>query len=85
MTGRSSPLERIVSRFGGQNALARALGLRQSTVWGWVNSGRVPYDRIPLVVEAARLLDPPMELGAADFLAIPPFAAAVQPQAGEAA
>ena len=85
MNGRSSPLERIVSRFGGQNALARALSLRQSTVWGWVKTGRIPYDRIPGVVEAARRLDPPLELSAADFVAIPSAKMETQAQTGEAA
>ena len=36
------PAEQIVSRFGGQTALALALGRRQSTVQHWTETGRIP-------------------------------------------
>ena len=37
-----NPAERIISRFGGQSALASLLGKRQSTVQHWASTGRVP-------------------------------------------
>lgn len=70
MTGNSSPIDRIVARFGGQNAMARALGIRQSVVWGWVQKGRIPYDRISVVVAAARKLEPPLVLTESDFIVL---------------
>ncbi len=37
-----NPAQRVISKFGGQSALAKLLGKRQSTVQHWVKSGRVP-------------------------------------------
>jgi myo-inositol-1-phosphate synthase len=37
-----NPAERIIRRFGGQTALARLLGKRQSTIQHWANTGRIP-------------------------------------------
>lgn len=68
MAGKS-PIADIVGRFGGQNALARALGRRQSVVWEWVNKGRIPYDRIPEVIEAGKQQVPPVVLEPNDFFA----------------
>lgn len=69
MTGIPNPIEPIVARFGSQTALARALKTSQSTVWEWVEKGRVPSTRIPLIIEAARRLDPPVTLEPNDFFA----------------
>ena len=37
-----NPAERVISRFGGQSALAALLGRRQSTVEHWASTGRIP-------------------------------------------
>jgi myo-inositol-1-phosphate synthase len=37
-----NPAERVIHRFGGQSALARLLGKRQSTVEHWAQTGRIP-------------------------------------------
>lgn len=60
-------LQRIVTAFGGQNAMARALGVRQGTVWSWLRTGHVPSRRIPAIIEAGRLLPKPVTLAPDDF------------------
>lgn len=60
-------LERIVAAFGGQNAMARALGTSQGTVWGWLRAGHVPSRRIPAIIEAAARLPAPVALTPSDF------------------
>lgn len=72
MRGYDDHLGQIISKFGGQNALARALGRRQSTVWGWVSRGQVPNRRIPEVIAAAAQLDPPVYLRPDDFFDLTP-------------
>lgn len=57
----------IIQEFGGQNAMARTLSCRQSSVWRWANSGRIPSKRIPQIIEAARRLEPPVYLTPNDF------------------
>jgi hypothetical protein len=52
--------------------MARKLGLRQSTVWGWLACGHVPSRRIPEVIAAAARLDPPVHLRPDDFFDLPP-------------
>src|SRR5256885_10622684 len=42
MTPGANPAERVIGRFGGQPALARLLGRRQSTVEHWASTGRIP-------------------------------------------
>jgi myo-inositol-1-phosphate synthase len=37
-----NPAERVISRFGGQSALANLLGRRQSTIEHWAKTGRIP-------------------------------------------
>lgn len=69
-----SHLLAIVDRFGGQNAMARALGTSQGTIWGWLRAGHVPSRRVPQVIEAAARLDPPVRLSPADFF--PPMSGA---------
>lgn len=65
-----SPVEKIIAHFGGQSAMGRAIGKRQSTVWEWIKAGRIPYARIADVVAAAKRLDPPVQLSASDFVQI---------------
>jgi hypothetical protein len=49
------PAERIIDRFGGIAALARALGHRNSsTVQGWKERGVIPIRQIENVLAAAR-------------------------------
>lgn len=60
-------LDRIVQAFGGQNAMARALGVRQSVVWGWLRAGHVPSRRIPAIIAAGASLPQPVALTPADF------------------
>lgn len=62
-----NPMARIAERFGGQTALARALGRSQSTVWEWVAAGRAPSWRIPEIIDAGRRQQPPVHLQPADF------------------
>lgn len=62
-------LDRIVAAFGGQNAMARALGISQGTVWGWLRAGHVPSRRIPAIIRAAADLPKPTTLTHAEFFA----------------
>lgn len=66
MSGKA-PIREIVLRLGGQSAVARLVGVSQGTVWGWVNSGRIPAWRIPEIIEAAANLPEPITLSPADF------------------
>ncbi len=66
------PIEIIVAHFGGQTNLARALGTSQGTVWRWCQTGRVPYDQIPKVIEAAAGLTPVLELRPDHFFGTEP-------------
>ena len=79
MTDNSHPVARIISQFGGQTAMARRLGCRQSTVWEWQQKGRVPSQKIPVIIEAARDLKPPLDLTANDFFATVPDRSASAP------
>lgn len=67
MSVRPSSVERIVASFGGQNAMARALGIAQSTIWGWTKGGHIPPKRRAAVKAAALKLTPPVKLSAEDF------------------
>ena len=60
---------KIVARFGGAPALARALGLpNYRTVQSWCDrGGHIPAKQQPLVLAAGQALDPP--LTPADFFA----------------
>lgn len=58
--------EKVIARFGGQNALARLLGKRQSTVYNWTKTGIIParwHGRL-LAVAAEQNVS----LSSADFL-----------------
>ena len=43
----------IIARFGGQSALARSLGVNQSTVQHWAKTGQIPSWRREQVLRAA--------------------------------
>ncbi len=44
----------IIARFGGQSALARSLGVNQSTVQHWAKTGQIPSWRREQVLRAAQ-------------------------------
>lgn len=44
----------VIARFGGQSALARALGVNQSTVQHWAKTGQIPSWRLDQVERAAQ-------------------------------
>jgi hypothetical protein len=60
----------IISHFGGQWGLARAIGTVQGTVSEWVATGFIPSQRIPAIIEAAKALNPPVHLQANDFFGL---------------
>lgn len=66
----ANPIEQIVAKFGGQTAMARKIGVGQTSVWEWIEKGLVPSRRIPQIIEAGRRLDPPLLLTANDFFVI---------------
>ncbi|MFT8245218.1 carph-isopro domain-containing protein [Roseomonas sp. BN140053] len=67
MSHERTAVSAIIAAFGGQNALARQLGRRQSVVWGWAKNGRVPSKRIPEIIAAGLSLNPPVQLTPSDF------------------
>ncbi len=73
-----NPAERIIQRFGGQSALARSLGKRQSTVEHWAQTGRIPAQWHQALMSLARekgvILEPK------DFVA--PHPNPIEPAAG---
>jgi len=48
----SNPAQGVISKFGGQGVLARALGTRQSTVAHWAQTGNVPPKWHAKIIEA---------------------------------
>jgi hypothetical protein len=46
----------VIQKFGGQTAMARALGTSQGTVWGWSKRGFIPARQMANVMDAARAL-----------------------------
>ena len=46
--------DRVITAFGGRAKLARALGLRYTTVDGWQRSGNIPDWRLAPIRDAAR-------------------------------
>ncbi len=62
--------ERIISRFGGQTALANALGRRQSTIQHWARTGRIPAQWHRVLMTLAR--ERGIILEAKDFVATQP-------------
>lgn len=67
MSGISNPIEQVIARFGGQTALARLLGIRQSTVFEWVKKREVPYARVLDIISAGKRTTPPIALKPDDF------------------
>jgi hypothetical protein len=62
-----TPAQRIISKFGGQSALAEAIGKSQSTVQYWNKSGTIPGKWHAVVIEAAEAKGLTVEPG--DFIA----------------
>ena len=71
MSDNSNPICVLIERFGGQNAMARAVGVRQSEVWRWSKRGLVPSSRIGSVIKAGARLDPPIIITPDDFFSAP--------------
>jgi hypothetical protein len=66
------PVDRIVDKFGGLTAMAKALGHKNpTTVQGWRLRGSIPSRQIPAVIEAGKSLEAPVHLTPADFFEIP--------------
>jgi myo-inositol-1-phosphate synthase len=61
-----NPAERLIHRFGGQSALAKLLGRRQSTVEYWARTGRIPAQWHQPLLALAR--ERGMNLEARDFM-----------------
>lgn len=56
-------LEKAVRLAGGQSALARLIGKKQSHVWTWINRGcRAPADQVIPISRAVDLAVTPYEL-----------------------
>lgn len=70
MSGKQTAIKHIVGLFGGQTALARAIGASQPSVWDWVKADRVPSARIPEIIAAAARLEPPLKLQPNDFFSV---------------
>lgn len=51
---------RIIARFGGGRATARATGLAETTVRGWKRVGFIPAHHQMTVLAAGQELDPPL-------------------------
>ncbi|HEV2124891.1 MAG TPA: Cro/CI family transcriptional regulator [Chloroflexota bacterium] len=51
----------VIEQFGSQSALARALGINQSTVQHWAKKGQIPSWRYDQILAAARELGIPLE------------------------
>ncbi|HEY2010558.1 MAG TPA: hypothetical protein VGH23_16330 [Rhizomicrobium sp.] len=68
--------ERIISKFRTQEALANAIGCRQSVIAGWKRRGFVPAPQQGRVLAAAAALG--LDLSPADFFDEQPPSAAAQ-------
>ena len=42
-------LQRAVEIAGGQSPLARLIGVKQSHVWNWLQTGKVPPEHLPAI------------------------------------
>lgn len=62
-----SVVDRIISKFGSQAALADAAGVSQPSVHGWRRQGLIPARRQSTILAAARARGIPLE--PADFFA----------------
>jgi len=52
--GPQSSVDRVIARFGGQSALARLLGRRQSTIAHWARTSRIPAQWHQVLMSLAR-------------------------------
>jgi hypothetical protein len=64
-----TPINKIINAFGGQVALAEAIGTRQSTVGYWLKANRVPGKWHSKILEAAALRGIAVNPG--DFVTVP--------------
>jgi DNA-binding transcriptional regulator YdaS (Cro superfamily) len=60
---------RIITKFGGQSSLARALGMKQSTVSHWAKTGTVPARWHSKIIQAAA--DQGLSVEASDLVSTP--------------
>jgi hypothetical protein len=63
-----NPAQRIISKFGGQSALAKLIDRPQTTVQYWARSGTIPVKWHQQILAAASRAN--LSLGPADFVAI---------------
>ena len=72
-----TPAERVISKFGGQTALADAINKRQSTVQHWAKTGLIPAKWYGHILKRATALN--IDLSASDLVeeveVLPPAAA----------
>ncbi len=73
----------IITRFGGNRKMARALGLTESTVRCWPQTGFIPSKYLQRVLAAGQALEPP--LTPADFFAPKEDSDATPPKERDAA
>ena len=66
MSTKNNPAQQIIDRFGGQSALAGALGRTQSTVEHWSKTGRIPAQWHKELLKLAR--EKGINLEAKDFV-----------------
>lgn len=77
---RMTPVDRVISKFGGVPALARLLGhSHPTTVYGWKDRGVIPVRQQPILIALAR--DKGIALEPADFFDIETRPAAPVPAA----
>lgn len=68
-----NPAKRIITKFGGQSALARAIERPQSTVQYWARSGTIPTKWHQVIIAAASKAS--IDIAPSDFVAPHPGAA----------
>jgi hypothetical protein len=73
-----TPARTIIERFGGQTALAEAIGKPQSTVQYWSRTGSIPVKWQSLVMEGGRRQG--IEIAPADFVAASQMPTPAQPK-----
>lgn len=60
-------IARIVAYFGTYRECAKAIGVTSPAVYHWCYEGRISSGQIPVVIRAARKLNPPVKLTPNDF------------------
>lgn len=76
----TTPAEYVIGKFGGQSALARLIGKRQSTVQHWASTGSIPVKWHDTLLQLAAERD--LELAARDFVLPPDMASLPLPPVG---